>query len=371
MTSDDILTESEEPDDVTRFHSWIAGHKDYSDATAHQYRQAARRWAAWVEYDSPDELERDPEELDFTDELKDALFTPNDADLLEPEPRDVEDFFIDLRGYLAPKTMSTTRAGLNTFLRFRGPWDDPQPGGSSSYPDQTPADKAKIGTWNADSVKSEEQRQSVHFLEREQVDDLLANVPEPTVRNKLLLRIMLQTGVRASEVATIRCGPNPDWESNDLMDIDREDRTIQIKDKKSDGYRTVVYQDSLDSLLRLWVETERETVYGSDQSEYLFVTKDGDHINPQYVNRVVKRAADNAGIQRPYSTTANGYERASVTSHVLRHTFAMHALRNELDTHWIKEQLGHDDISTTIDMYLHEDEETMKEKVGDLGPSFQ
>lgn len=370
MTSDDILTTSEEPDDVTRFHSWIDGHKDYSGSTARKYRQGARRWAAWVEYDSVDDLERDAEGLDFSSELIEALFTPNDADLLEPDPRDVEDFFMDLRTYLAPKTVSTTRAGLNTFLRFRGEWTDPRPGGSSSYPDQTPADKAKIGTWNAESVKSEEQRQGIHFLESEQVDELLANVPEPTLRNKLMLRLMLQTGVRASEVATIRCGPDPNWDTNDLRDIDREDRTIQVRDQKSNGFRTIVYQRSLESLLRLWIETERAGVYGADASPYLFVTKNGDHINPQYVNRVVTQAADNAGIQRTYAKTANGHDRAEVTSHVLRHTFAMHALRNELDTHWIKEQLGHEDISTTIDMYLHEDEETMIREVRKRGPDF-
>lgn len=41
-----------------------------------------------------------------------------------------------------------------------------------------------------------------------------------------------------------------------------------------------------------------------------------------------------------------------------------------VDTRWIKEQLGHDDISTTIDMYAHEDLETMIEKVGKRGPAF-
>lgn len=251
MTSDEILTQTEEPNDVTRFHSWIDGHKDYSASTARKYRQGARRWAAWVEYDSVDDLDRNPEELDFSSDLIDALFTPNDPDLLEPDPQVVEDFFMDLRTYLAPKTMSTTRAGLNTFLRFRGEWADPRPGGSSSYPDQTPADKAKIGTWNAESVKSEEQRQGIHFLKKEQVDDLLANVPEPTLRNRLMLRLMLQTGVRASKVATIRCGRNPDWDTNDLRDIDRENRTIQVRDQKSNGFRTVVYQGPLESLLRL------------------------------------------------------------------------------------------------------------------------
>lgn len=100
------------------------------------------------------------------------------------------------------------------------------------------------------------------------------------------------------------------------------------------------------------------------------MTKNGDHINPQYVNRVVTQAADNAGIQRTYATTANGDDRAEVTSHVLRHTFAMHAVKNGLDTRWVKEQLGHDDISTTIDMYLHEDGETMIERISNRGPDF-
>jgi integrase/recombinase XerD len=63
------------------------------------------------------------------------------------------------------------------------------------------------------------------------------------------------------------------------------------------------------------------------------MTKNGDHSNRQYVNREVRQAADNAGVQRMDATAANGFDRTEVTGHVLRHTFAKHALRNELDTY--------------------------------------
>lgn len=352
MTSDPII--EDDPKEVVRLYSWVKNHDDYSESTARKYRQGARRWIKWCR-STPSEQHS------------------VDVDPLEPDSFDVEQFFAsEMMKKLSDKTRSTTRAGLNIFLRFNvDEWTDPTPGPSGSYPDQTPSDQAQIGSWSAESIKSKSERSDVHWLDEDQVDDLISNIPEPKIRNRLIIRLMLQTGVRASEVATIRCGRDPDWESNDLRDIDREKRTIDVEDKKSDGYRTVVYQQSLDPLLRLWIESERSGVYRADESPYLFVTTHAEHINPQVVNtKVVKKAADRADINRPYMTTSDGQERSTVTSHTLRHTHAMHSLQNGLDTKWIKEQLGHEDIGTTIDMYLHEDKETMRREIRNYGADF-
>jgi len=352
MTSDPII--ENDPKEVVRLYTWVKNHDDYSESTARKYRQGARRWVKWCR-STP------TEQHSF------------DVDPLDPERFDVEQFFSsEIMTELSAKTRSTTRAGLNVFLRFNvDEWANPNPGPSGSYPDQTPADKAQIGSWSAESIKSESERSDVYWLDEDQVDDLVSHVPEPKIRNKLIIRLMLQTGVRASEIATIRCGRNPDWDSNSLRDIDQEKRTIEVEDRKSDGYRTVVYQQSLDPLLRLYIESERPGIYGADESPYLFVTTHGEHINSQVVNtKIVKKAADRANINRPYMTTSNGQERSTVTSHTLRHTFAMHSLKNGLDTKWIKEQLGHEDIGTTIDLYLHEDKETMRREIRNHGADF-
>lgn len=146
---------------------------------------------------------------------------------------------------------------------------------------------------------------------------------EQMPRNKAILLTLYAGGFRVSEASALK------W--NDLQ---RRDSAGQITVFGKGGKtRTVLMPGSVwTALMSLRGEA------GDDAP--VFRSRKGGHLDESQVWRIVRKAADRAGIDK------------DVSCHWLRHAHASHALDRGAPIHLVQATLGHSSISTT-GKYLH------------------
>lgn len=250
----------------------------------------------------------------------------NDLAIDEVDPFDIEDFLFDLaEGGYAPNTVSSywdsTRL-LYQFLTKRTDSLEENPVEEVKYRDIKPAMK---GTKKHDKAE-------VSYVDQDEVEQLIQNVPRPKLRNRLLIRLLYQSGARAHELASV-----------ELDDIDREQRTIDLWSEKTSSGRTVCFQSSAAALLSQWLDGgHRASVKKAKQSPYLFPTRHAEKIRPQTISKTIVEAAKRADLQEVLYTDANGNPRYRITAHTIRHGTAMKLNDEGVDLKRIMEYLGHD-----------------------------
>ncbi|MCI6989682.1 MAG: tyrosine-type recombinase/integrase [Campylobacter sp.] len=159
-----------------------------------------------------------------------------------------------------------------------------------------------------------------------------------THRNKLIIKIIIYTGIRVSEALNLK--------HKDLQ-IDGDVYVIRIRGK-GNKYRIVMIKRHLidEDLSNL------ETNY-LNKDGYLFVNKKGTKLTQAYVSRLVEQILFKNGIRKE----KNG-------AHMLRHTFATMLYKKQKDLVLVQEALGHASLNTSR-IYTHFDNERLK-KVADI-----
>lgn len=152
-----------------------------------------------------------------------------------------------------------------------------------------------------------------------------------THRNKVMYRLMLNTGLRVSEVTALRWN-NIDFDSNKLM----------VREGKGAKDRTLWIGEDISEDLREWRDRQAEEL--GERSKYVFTTmregKAGNRLSIQQVWETLKTYVRKAGIEK------------NVSPHTLRHTFATDLYRETKDIRLVQKALGHSDLSTTM-IYTH------------------
>lgn len=216
------------------------------------------------------------------------------------------------RGY-NPSTISRKLASLRGFYRYLS---------REQYIEKDP-------TFNLTSPKLEKHLPTV--LTVDEVNALL-EMPDTTTptgqRDKAMLEVLYATGVRVSELISIRSSDvNLDMGYIRCFGKGSKERIIPLgtaAQKWTHGYMT----DGRVRLLR------------GQESDVLFLNHRGGKLTRQGFWKIIKKYAKEAGIKK------------EITPHTIRHSFATHLLENGADLRSVQEMLGHADISTT-QVYTH------------------
>ena len=149
------------------------------------------------------------------------------------------------------------------------------------------------------------------------------------IRNLLLVMILLDTGVRNSELVKIK-----------LEDINFVDRSIYIYATKTNTFRTVYYSKETERLLNVY---RREVLKGAEKgplfTQFYQTCNEpilGTQIKPEVVYRVLAVKA-----KKLFGNDVR------MNPHKFRHTFATHFVINGGDAFSLRDLLGHTNIETT------------------------
>ena len=159
---------------------------------------------------------------------------------------------------------------------------------------------------------------------------LLLEQPNPRYptgeRNGTMLRLMLNTGLRLAEVTSLK------WH-----DVNLTTGKLMVRQGKGSKDRTLWMAEADIDRLRDWRERQAAQC---GQCEHVFTTLEGRPLGHRYVQRMVKRYAGKAGIDK------------DVSPHTLRHSFATDLYRETSKIRLVQKVLGHSDLSTTM-IYTH------------------
>lgn len=152
-------------------------------------------------------------------------------------------------------------------------------------------------------------------------------------RDRTILMVLLETGVRASELLQLN-----------IEDIDFSDSSILVKLGKGRKPRSVFIGQLVRRQIRRYLK------FRNDSNPALFISNLGIRLTYPALREIVRRLSIRAGIPEP-------------GIHSFRRTFALEMLRRKVDIQTIARLMGHSSLQV-ISRYL-------RQTKGDLGDSFK
>ena len=238
---------------------------------------------------------------------------------------DLQSFLIFSKNYLNNQNVSIARkiASLKAFFKYLT-----KKAGVCTTNPSIELDKPKTG------------KRKPKYLSLDEANKLIENVhSRNTVRDKLIIILFLNCGMRLSELCSINV--------NDI-----NDDTIRIIGKGNKERTVYLNEACINALLRYKYVRNDIVKRKRLNTNALILSERGQRISRRTVQGIVTNQLNNAGL------SGKGY-----STHKLRHTAATLLYKyGKVDILLLKEILGHEAVSTT-QIYTHADNEMIRDAV--------
>jgi integrase/recombinase XerC len=161
---------------------------------------------------------------------------------------------------------------------------------------------------------------------------------QQAVRDQLILVLLLNTGLRVSELCQVQLGD---------LEISERKGSLQVRQGKGGKAREIPLNKACRQALADWFAQRPEAA-----SSHLLIGKRGGRLKARGVERVIEGLGRQSGVE--------------VTPHVLRHTFAKSLVDAGVTLEKVAMLLGHSNLNTTR-IYITPSQADLAEAVGLLG----
>lgn len=200
--------------------------------------------------------------------------------------------------------------------------------------DKIKSEKKKIETWNQEQMK--------YFLK--EIEDTYLHFP---------VFLDLMTGLRIAEL----CGLKWKYVNLDEGYIDVVGQIIYNRSSRELEYTKILKTDSsfrritIPGVLIDYLKEIKEALHPKE-NDFVVLNREGNMCNPR-------------NLSVNFSKTVAKYNVSKITFHGLRHTHATMLLSAGENIKVVSERLGHQDITTTLNIYMHV-QEKMKQNTASL-----
>lgn len=185
---------------------------------------------------------------------------------------------------------------------------------------------------------------TLSFLE---IETLLEAIPlgeSEGHRNRAMLEMLYSSGLRASELVELK-------KSQVFGDVG----FLRVVGKGNKERLVPVGRDAL-RYMKLYEDHIRNGQQpAKGHEEYVFLNRRGQKLTRVMLFLIIKKAAEQAGIQK------------SISPHTFRHSFATHLIEGGADLRAVQEMLGHESITTT-EIYTHLDRDYLRQVLTEFHP---